>query len=225
MRLVQVVMECNFLERKGRYSLSDEVFEEIEGKPRKDRKPVVEHPVRLRFIDDRMAVRWGPESCTVIMEEVSNLERCAALILELLERINKVVPILQFKHRSLSTYWVFPVNGYNFASLESKYREKMIVSSKITDGACDSSVIIDVPVNSGILHHQSGAMALQQLSDNYLLFKLNNAPNVFLFLEASIQDKNVVEYSSEKMKDFVLKSLDICKFHSAIFHEICKEVI
>jgi len=137
----------------------------------------------------------------------------------LLEKIVKIAPIGEISNRMFITHWILPAPNYDFASLERKYRETMIVENDISSVAYDSSVILDIGSDKRTLHHQSGAMAPPQLHQTYLRFKLDNVPKTFVFLEAAIWDKDVIQYSMKEMHSFMEKSLDDCVSHSKLFHQ------
>jgi len=224
-RLVQAGVLCDFAEEKRRYSLSDEVYKALAAEPREQRRPVPEHSVMLRFTEDKLTVIWTPALCRVILEKVSSFDDCIATILDLLQTINETAPIRELRHRRAFTHWILPTPKYDFTSLEKKYRKTMIADTVITNLAFDSSVIIDSAVNDWMLHHQSGAMTDKQLLDEHLRFKLGDLPKVFLFLEASIEDKKVVQYSGEEMRNYLTKSFELCQSHSDVFEKIWEGVI
>lgn len=217
MRPVQFGIRLMFAQDKRSHPLSRKVFEALGGKVEKP-EPIVESGTRIRLVEEKMAIIWNPDVCQIQMENVSGREYCIERMLAGLERINEAAPIGELKQRLVLTCWILPAPQYDFASLERKYRETMIASHDLTRDARDSSVILDIGVGDWVLHHQSGAMAPQQLLDAYLHFDLEDVPKSFLFLEASIIDSHVVKYARKETHSFLVKSLDLCTSHSERFH-------
>lgn len=178
-----------------------------------------ERGARLEVSKDKVSVIWQPTFCRIRIENVSNLKYCIDRIMSFLGEIDKVAPIGEVSSRIFITYWILPAPNYNFASLERKYRDTMIVENDISNVAYDSSVILDISADGRTLHHQSGAMAPPQLQQTHLAFKLDNLPKAFIFLEASILDNNVIQYLREEMHSFMESSLSDCISHSKLFGE------
>lgn len=156
----------------------------------------------IDFKDEKgkAVVIWRPNYCKIAIEDVSNTRDHISTILSFLERINDVAPIGEIRASNLMTNWIHPTPNYTFAALVSKYSEIMVAENDISNAAYDSSVLYDIGINAQTLHHQSGAMDPSQLQRNYLHFKLDNIPKTFIFLEATIKDDNVIQYSTSWIK-------------------------
>lgn len=206
-------------------SLSQRVHRAITGgAPTKEEK-TAEPGVHIRMTKRKVVIDWDTSQCTITLEHITSPENCIETTLSLLSNIDAVAPINQLNSRTIITCWLLPTPNYDFPSLERRYRETMIVRQPIQKGTFDSSVILDIRANRWILHHQSGAMGIKQLSDDFLLFKPKGVPKVFLFLLASITEEKVVQYSSKEMRDFLAKSFKLCKSHSNAFEQIWEGVL
>lgn len=225
MRLVHLEMRIDFAEQVYEYSLEQKIYKAITGRMPKEAEERPEQKVVLRFAKNKLAVHWDTESFGAILEQVQNVDNFIEIVIPLLNRINAVAPIGKLSHKILITHWLLPTPNYDFSALEQKYKETMIAQKPICEGTSDSSVILDISTSDGILHHQSGAMKIKQLVDEYLLFKLDNISKVFLFLWASIEEEKVVKYSSEEIQNYLLRSFNHCKSHSEAFERIWEEVL
>lgn len=225
MRLFATTVNCFFAEQKSRYPLSDDIYQVLAGKPHERHSPVAEGHVRLKLVKERTGIRWDPTMYGIIVQKTCDFARYGEILVGYSERINKAVPIGRLDRRILFTYWMIPAEGYDFASLEAKYREIMLAPSDIAGLASDSSVIVDIPAEGLVLHHQSGAMTVDQLQREYLVFDESQLPKVIIFLEVSIIDKKAVEYSAEELKFFISRGFELCKSHSDMFYNIWKEVL
>lgn len=225
LRLVQFGIRLDFAEEGRIYSIGQKVSEAITGEIPSKHEPKYEENFRLRSSKRKVAIAWNPLWCAVTSEDVSNLDKCIEIILTTLEQIRAAAPIYKLNERRVTTYWILPAPNYDFPSLERRYREKMLAQNEISSLAADSSAVFDIRIGELTLHHQSGAMLPQQLSSDYLQFKLDDMPEAFLFLEASIADKKVVEYSSEDIRNDLVASLDYCKSHSDAFHRIWEGIL
>ena len=96
----------------------------------------------------------------------------------------------------------------------------MLAKNEISDLAFDHSAIFDIKTDNWTLHHQSGAMTLEQLTAQYLAFNLDGAPTSFLFLETSVTDNNVVKYIRSNVHKFMKNALSHCESHSKLFDKI-----
>ena len=226
MRLVQLGIRLNFAEEGRIYTLGQKVYTAITGEFPSKPAPEYTEGFKLRVSKRKLAIIWNPRRCIVASEDVSNLDKCIETILTALEQITSAAPIYKLNERHVVTYWILPAPNYDFPSLEQKYRAIMIAQNEVTGIAYDSSTVLDIRIGDWILHHQSGAMGPQQLLEgNYLQFKVDDIPKAFLFLEASIMEKKVLEYSSEDTRDYLARSLDYCKSHSDAFYQIWEGIL
>ena len=225
MRLAQFGIRLDFAEERRIYTVGQKVYEAITGEIPSEHEPPYTPGILIRASKRKLTTAWNPERCLIALEDVSDLNKCIETILITLEQINTVAPIYKLSKRNISTYWILPAPDYDFPSLEQKYREIMIAQNEISSLSADSSVIFDIKVGEWTLHHQSGAMLPEQLLDRYLQFKAADIPKAFLFLEASIEDEKVVEYSSEDTRNYLVTSLDYCKSHSDAFHRIWEGIL
>lgn len=226
MRLVQFGIRLDFAEEGRIYTLGQKVYRAITGEvPSKPELGYTEG-FKLRASKRKLAIIWNPHWCVVASEDVSNPDKCIETILTTLEQISSAAPIRKLNERRVITYWILPAPNYDFPSLEQKYRERMIAQNEISSLAYDSSAVFDIRIGEWILHHQSGAMDPQQLlGSDYLQFKADDIPKTLLFLDTSIVDKKVVEYSSKDIRNYLVASLDHCKFHSDAFHRIWEGIL
>ena len=222
MKPVQFGLWLQFAEAIHIRTLSYQIFTTLSGKsPEQEPEPVMERGVRLRLNRGKMTVSWRPTSCQVASEEISdisNKKQYIDRIISILETINGISKIGKLRNKRLLTYWILPTLQYDFVSLERKYREMMITKNDISNTAYDSSTIFDIKRDKWILHHQSGAMEPQQLQQNYLSFKLDNLPKAFVFLEASLLDNTMIEYSRGEVYGFMERALEICISHMEEFN-------
>ncbi len=219
MQPVQFGLRLQFLEKIRRYSLSYEIFTTL-GKKLPEPEPNIERGVRLRLNEDKVSVTWDPTHCLITSENVLDKKHCIDRIISVVETINMVAMIEKLSSRRLQTCWILPTLQYDFVSLERKYRETMVTQNDVSNAAYDSSTIFDIRGDKWTLHHQSGAMEPRQLQQDYLHFKLDNVPKTLIFLEASIVDNNMIQYSREEMHSFMERSLENCISHMEEFNRI-----
>lgn len=219
MRPVQFSLFLQFATEIYAYSHSQKILKTLGVKVSRP-ETLPERGVRLKLDKDKVSVMWQPSLCHIAIENVSNSKYCIDTIMSFLEEIGKVAPIGEIRTRRFITYWILPAPNYNFASLERKYRDMMIVENDISNAAYDSSVILDISADKWTLHHQSGPMAPPQLLQTYLRFTLDNLPKTFIFLETTILDSNVVQYSRQEMHTFMAMSLEHCISHSKAFEKL-----
>ncbi|MCJ7631390.1 hypothetical protein MUP77_03165 [Candidatus Bathyarchaeota archaeon] len=225
MQLIHFSVELKFAEKNQLPSRAENVYEALSGKKPEKRK-VVEPDTHVSLTDKRVDVRWRFDRCRVILEDVSSLKRCVETVLFWLNQIDKAAPMGGIDSTKVVTYWLLPTPSYDFASLVRKYREKMIISNKdILEGVFDCSVMFDADIGNCRLYHQSGAMERQQLLSNYLFFKPDEMPEVFLFLFASVINNDKVEYSKDAMHKQLSALFNHCMSHSNAFGQIWKEVL
>ncbi len=225
LRIIHLEIELDFAEEFTSYSISQQLYKALAGRPPHPVEKTPEPGVILRSPKRKQLVGWDTNSCRVAIESVTNPEECFSEMVVLLETINKVAPIGKLARKQLITYWLLPTENYSFKSLEQKYRQTLITEQPIWKNAFDSSVIIDIKVDDLILHHQSGPMGTRQLRDEYTIFKLENIPSIFIFLWTSILGDEVVEYSGQDIRTFLASSFEHCKYHSELFEGIWREIL
>lgn len=226
MKPVQFVLRLQFAEAMRIHPLSYEIVTKLSGElPKPEPEPMIERGVRLQMSKGKMTISWIPTYCQIALEEISDISDARQYIdriISVLETINGVAKIGKLSKREFRTYWILPTPQYDFVSLERKYREIMITKNDISDTAYDSSIIFDIRRDKWILHHQSGAMELQQLQKNYLNFKFDNMPKTFIFLEAVLTDNNMIQYSRGEVSSFMERALENCISHMEEFNRICE---
>jgi hypothetical protein len=229
---VQFCLQLQFAETVRMYPLSYQIFTRLTEEPLKPKpEPIIDRGARLKLEKDKMTVVWVPTYCRIALEELSDIPDASDKkhyidrIISTFETVNEVAKIGKLSYQRLLTYWILPTPQYDFVSLERKYREIMITKNDISDTAYDSTVIFDIGKDKWDLHHQSGAMEPQQLHKEYLTFKIDNVPKTFIFLEASLTDKNVLQYSREEASSFMERALEICISHMEEFNRVWEECL
>lgn len=221
MRLVHVE---GVLEFKGEF-VSDSISQQL-SKALTGKKAVMEQvvePVEFRSTKKRQLITWDIDSCRVVIESIDDLEECITKMLAFFNTIDNIAPFGLLSRREFTTYWIYPAEGYSFKSLEQKYRKMFICNHTAWEKASDSSVIVDLKMNGYTLHHQSGAMRTQQLNQEFLEFRLENIPKVFLFLWASVISNKLIQYSEDSMREYLHKSLTMCLNHISLLEDTWKE--
>jgi hypothetical protein len=147
--------------------------------------------------------------------------------MDFLARANKAVPIRQMAGIQFDTNWIIEANDYDFSELEKKYRKAMLITPIGIDGTViDSSAIFDIQLDDGsTLHHQSGAMRLQQLEEDYLFFGPEQLPKTFLFLEAQVERLEPMRYSDKGMRAALSVFRAYCKSHADRIEKIWRKAI
>ncbi len=228
MKPVRFALRLQFAEAIRTRSLSYQIFTAISGEvPKQEPALITERGVQIRVEKDKATVLWLPTRCQIALEklpdipDVSGKKHYIDKTISVMETINEVAEIGKLSNRKLLTYWILPTPQYDFVSLQQKYSEMMITRNDISNTAYDASAILDIKKGQWILHHQSGAMEPQQLHEEYLNFKLDNVSKTFIFLEASLFDNNVLQYSKEELRSFMEGALEICISHMGEFDRIC----
>ena len=222
MKPIQFVLLLRFAEQKRTNALSSQVLEVLGGKIPEKRQGtnVPMEGMELKVTAKKATINWDTNSCLVRSEELSNEERTIETILSFVDRINKVAPIEKIATRNFTVNWILPAPKHDFTSLEKLYRATMIAKNEISDLASDSSTVIDIKVDKRIIHLQSGAMETQQLIQNSLLLKMEEMERNFIFLETSVREKNMIQYSMRNTSKFIKVSLECAKSYSKSFEKI-----
>jgi len=181
---------------------------------------------RIRDEKLKLALLWTYDDCSILCEDPSDYKQALSRTMSVLENINEVAPIGKMKLRRLRIYWTRPVTGYDFKSLERKYRGRFINESKIFDGCFDSSVIMEMKIGNFNLHHQSGIMDISQLQEQFRVFTMKQIESrLLIFLSTTVSNTDVIEYSKRNIESFLLDSFDICQNHSNEFEKTMEEII
>lgn len=180
----------------------------------------------IRKEKEKHAIRWDYDSCNILYEDNTDHTYCIKDTVDAIEKINQVLPINTLSSINLKTYWILPINGYSFKSLEIKYRDNFIRQSPIFENCVDSTIVIDMEWSDRIISHQSGAMDIAQLQDQYRVFKAReDYPALFLFLSISITNKKLLKYCDEAVGEFLTSSFDKSKTHSDGFERIMRSIL
>ncbi len=225
MKLVHVDVIVIFARRKREESAPVRVFKALGGR---GRQPELEEAeVTIRTIQDRTNIYWTREGFSILCEKVSSLDSCTDKIMDFVARSNKAVPINQMKVIEFTTYWIMEANEYGFSELEKRYRKAMLITPTAVDGTIiDCSAIFDIQLNTNnILHHQSGAMRLQQLEEDFVFFKPEELPERFLFLEAQVARRERMRYTDKGMRNALSVLSSYCESHAAKIEKIWRKAI
>ncbi|MBM2825308.1 MAG: hypothetical protein HW402_972 [Dehalococcoidales bacterium] len=189
------------------------------------RKPPQEPGVSIRDESIKRAFKWDYESCSILFEDVSNYDNCIAQLINILDDVNNTVPIKKISGIVLRTFWIIPTKC-DFQTLESKYHRTFIKDNPLFSNSFDSTVVLEIKIDSLELHHQSGAMMKNQLQTDFRVFKLkDDFPKVFLFLAATATSRDNVEYSNQHMREYIHKAFQICKAHSDNFEKTMEAIL
>ncbi len=221
---VQFCIHLAFKSRMVLYSYSDKLLQRF-SLSEHGSVSIPESGTRLKFDKEKTSIWWTPDFVRVTSENLSNMENATKDLTKLTAMINDIIPIGSIKSRRFSIHWILPAPKADFEYLEKIYRDMMIINNSVTNNAVDSSVIIDNKIDNYCLHHQSGAMAPAQLNSVYLRYNRKDLPKAFIFLETSLLDGSVIEYSLEELKEFIDKSCRYCSSHSDLFGKIWEDVL
>lgn len=225
MIIVRLELILEFQENTKIRTPARSVFEILGGQVSDVQKPREPNAI-IRREKEKFAVRWDYDSCKILHEDVYNYGECIKDIITLLEKINKVAPIGSLSCKKLITFWILPTDKYDFKSLELKYRQAFIKENELFTDCIDSSVVVDMKRDGLVLSHQSGAMELSQLQNDFREFKIKgDFPKIFLFLSSTIVSKITSKYLTTDMEEFITGSLEMCKSHSDNFEKMMRGVL
>lgn len=218
MQLVHISIDIKFEENAELYTPARKVFTALGGKIPKTlpREPYVS----IRREKLKALVNWRYNGCRITLERTENRNECVNLAVQFLETIDSVVRIGNMQRVDVNTNWILPTPRHNFASLNELYMQTLMSQKKFMEGTFDSSVILDGRIDDLILSHQSGPMEPKQLVEEFLVFKREALPKLFIFLSIEISHRNVLEYSKVKMRSFLEECLSHCERHSEDFGKI-----
>ena len=225
MIIVSIELSLDFAENTQLRTPARAVFETFLGEVKKERRPH-EPPANIRNEKEKTVIRWDYKSCNIIQEDVDDILKCISNFTNIIVTVNKVAPVGKILSKRLRVYWILPVSKYDFKNLEMKYRQMFIKDSEIFSNCTDSTVVIDMKRDEWKFSHQSGAMDVAQLQNEFRVFNIKEEQaKIFLFLATTITDEQLEEYSRENMENFLNKSYEICKTHSDKFEGIMEEML
>jgi hypothetical protein len=226
MNLIHFETRLDFFQETKLSTPAQSVFKALTGQKyiASERRPR-EPGVRIRRENENLMVLWNVDSCLIIYEDMPS-EHCIQETIKLSDTISKVAPIGKLSSRMVRLFWILPVARYDFKTLELKYRENFIKQSTMFENCTDSSVILDMRCDNCVLHHQSGAMDISQLQSQYRTFKMKEEkPGLFIFLETNVSNREVVEYSSKEMSQFLSWSFAKCESHATGFQKVMEVIL
>jgi len=225
MIIVSLELTLDFAESTQLRTPARAIFEALGGKVKEERRPH-EPAANIRNSREKTAVRWDYKSCNMVQEDVDDIPKCISNFTKTIETVNKVAPVGKISCKRLRVYWILPVSKYDFKSLEMKYRQMFIKDSEIFSNCTDSTVVIDMKCDKWKLSHQSGAMNVTQLQNQFRVFNIKEGQaEIFLFLATTMTDEQLGEYSIRNMENFLSKSYEICKTHSDNFEGIMEGIL
>lgn len=202
------------------------IFRALTGKEEPSGGKPGEPGVRVKDEQQKNLVFWHYSSCTVLYEDRQDRDFCINSTVNLLDRIDKIAPIRELELRRFRADWILPVVKCDFKALEEKYRGHFIKQYPIFDNCFDSSVVIDMKRNGWTLHHQSGAMNIDQLRKDYRVFEMEKPKGkLFLFLNNTVESNERIVYSNKQMKEFLDEAFKMCKNHSELFQSMMEGII
>lgn len=193
----------------------------------REEAPEESEPVISRNEREKFAINWEYGSLGLLKEDVRNVQDCINKFLETIKRINAIAPIQKLSARELRVDWMLPVDKkYSFRQLHTRYVTTFIRNRELLRKAVDSSVLLDINCEQGILHHESGPMKISQLKEDFRAFDTRrDHPKLFMFLQTEVENKQRVEYSEEDTIEFMRESFSICKSHARRFEKIMEAML
>lgn len=202
------------------------IFRVLTGKEEPPDERPREPGVRLRDAKLKTFFYWNYDSCTAIYEDNRRHDLCIANTVGMLDKIDKIAPMLGLDLVRLRVDWILPVVKYDFKSLEKKYREHFLKEYALFENCYDSSVVVDMKRNNWTLHHQSGPMDIAQLQGEYRVFPMGQTKDkLFLFLNNEVESEEKIRYTNKKMKEFLDGAFKMCENHSVIFQEMMEGIL
>ena len=213
--------KIEFTEDNKHITPAGHVFQALSGAEQPKEGRPDEPGVRIRDEKKKLLVLWGYNSCSVLVEDEKEANNCISKTIAIFEKIDNSVKIGELRSISLGTSWILPVKGMNFKELELKYRSSFFKEQAIFNKSIDSSVVMDMKQENCTMHHQSGAMGIKQLKDDYKIFEFTGyKEELFIFLLVNIINTNVLQYSRESIKEFLSWSYEKSYNHAGEFSKI-----
>jgi len=182
--------------------------------------------VRLNDEKNKMLILWEYEFCSVLFEDRKEGRDCLKRAVDILTKINKVAGIGDLASVELATHWILPVKGYEFKELELKYREAFLKNNELLGNCIDSSAVLTLACDSGIMYHQSGAMSIEQLNKDFRIFHFDGKGNkLFIFLMARMVSESVVQFSASQVEESLDWSFGQLEKHASDFSRIMEATL
>lgn len=224
MQLVQLRLVIEFDERDtSLHTPARKVFQAFGGKVSKTRP--TEPGAHILSESDKAEITWDYDHCSIALEQIERYAESLKLIMNYLSIIDSVVPIGKLKVAELGTRWILPTTKYDFASLNRLYMQTILSQKDYMRDTFDTGVILDMRADDWIIHHESGPMNSKQLQEDYLHFKRENLPQVFMSLLVSVKSTNLLQYSVEQMDNLLARGFDCCSQHSDSFHNVWRDYL
>lgn len=221
MQLVQFNVKFEFDELTQLYTPARKVFNAFGGKTPK--RPPREPGTSIRDEQSKLLVRWDYKGCRIALERTEKRDEVMNLIMRLLQVIDSAVPIGRIRKTYVTTSWILPAPHHDYTSLNKLYMRTIISQKDFMQYTYDSSVMFDSRIDEFAFHHQSGPMEPKQLLEDYLLFKRDKLPKVFIFLLTRLTNNKVIEYTKKEMRDFLEGALSHCERHSEQFDKLWED--
>ncbi|MBL7209986.1 MAG: hypothetical protein ISS52_07800 [Dehalococcoidia bacterium] len=218
MQLVGLEATIKFDEATQVRTPARNIFSALGGKTPKTK--LREPGVTIKNEKEKFLISWHYEECRIVLEETKTHKECLDLVVNIIQTIDSVAPVGTMQEVRLETRWLLPAPSHDFNSLNELYMRMMVSPKEFMKDAYDSSVIIDSETDDFVLHHQSGPMEPSQLLEDFLEFKRDKLPGVFIFLSVGLTHTKVLEYSREKLQTLFADGLHRCEQHAEDFHKI-----
>ena len=225
MIISSVELILNFVENTQLRTPARAVFEALGGRATEERRPF-EPGANLRDPREKMAIKWGYKSFNIVQEDVNDVPKCVSTFIKTIGTVNKVAPIGKISCKTFRVYWILPVNNYDSKTLETKYRQMFIKDSEIFSNFIDSTIVIDMKYDKWKFSHQSGAMDVAQLQNQFRVFNIKEGQaGIFFFLATTVTAEQLEEYSKGNIENFLNKAYEICKTHSDNFEGVMEGIL
>lgn len=145
---------------------------------------------------------------SVILHQEGNrsLEQISDILTKKVEDINSVSPIPVIGKFICETEFIEPKN-LPFYEILSLLKNRFLKNNSIANSATDIALIFDEVDGKIVKHLQFGPMDKTQLTNQYIIWKIDKLPENFIFAICSYSLTNETNYSSEILKKFLNDSL------------------
>lgn len=208
MKLVKVTGELRYKERVKLLSGYEAIHMDVLKKQPERPEQWLIPGLRLEDKESKRIWLVDPVRSVIDIEQPPNVGFCKDSIMQFFKSVNERVGIPVIGRYGLRSTWLKEYEG-GFQELLDTCKRNIFGESKLVEKVNDVGAVFDYFIDTGKkLSITTGPMKLEQLTSQFLVFKPQSFPPIFLYIDVDMGDTTTTQFSPKYLNEFINKAIE-----------------
>jgi len=202
MKLAKITCEIRFLERIRLLDGYKAVYRDLLKKEPEEAERWLIPGLRIEDKEQKRVMVIDPIRSVINVEQPPNVGFCRDSVMQFFGSVNTRLGIPHVARYGLRSTWLQEFKG-TFDELLKTYKQRIFSSQGLAEKAFDVGAVFDYHGKDGHkLSVTTGPMQIEQLTSQFLVFKPESLPSVFLYVDVDLGDTRTKEFSEKYLRSF-----------------------